>query len=114
MKQKEKQKAVFIKTFKTKRADGHSVRTIYALLENGIVNIERRYVSTQLNPKCIELRRFGKYVYQYESLVFKLTSFMRIANEVAEHIHDLKIDDIILHDEILFKPNEDSRVEIYI
>jgi hypothetical protein len=38
---------------------------------------------------------------------------MRIANEVAEHIHDLKIDNVILHDEVLFKPNEDSRVEIY-
>jgi hypothetical protein len=56
------QTAIFVKTFKTIRADGHAVRTIYVLMENGLVQIERRIVSTELNIGFIEIRKFGKFI----------------------------------------------------
>jgi hypothetical protein len=113
MKNGERQEALFIRSFKTKRLDGHSVRTVYALVDNGVVNIERRMISTKLNDGFKVIRVFGKYIYQCETMVFKLTSFMTIANSVREYIPSLKINDIVLYDEILFNPNEKILVELF-
>lgn len=106
-------KAVFIKSFKTKRLDGHAVKTIYALLNSGIVNIERRIVSTELNDGFQQIRRFGKYIYQYESMTFKLQSFIEIATDVRLGVSELDKDNLIQHDDVMFSPNEKTLVKIY-
>lgn len=86
---------VFIHSFKTKRADGINVRTIYAMYDNGIVHIERNFISKTLNPGYIEIRRFGEYIYQYEKMSFKLDSFLAIGYDVASNLHKLQEDKIL-------------------
>ena len=109
----EKQKAIFINTFKTKRLDGHSVKTVYALIDNGIIKIERRILSTELNEGFTKIRTFGKYIYQYESMVFKFGSFMQIAIDVNKGASELNNNDLIGSQEIRYQPNEEHKVELY-
>ena len=109
-----REKAIFIKSFKTKRLDGHSIRTIYALTETGIVNIERRILSTELNDGFKFIRNFGKYVYQCETMVFKLQSFIEISKSVGENLHKLDIEKIIQLSDVHFKSNEKTSVLITI
>jgi hypothetical protein len=106
------EKAIFIKSFKTKRLDGHSVRTIYALTETGIVNIERRIISTELNDGFKLIRNFGKYVYQCETMVFKLASFIEISKNVGNNLHKLDFDKVIQLSNVSFSPNDKSKVLI--
>ena len=106
------EKAIFIKSFKTKRLDGHSVRTIYALTETGIVNIERRIISTELNDGFKLIRNFGKYVYQCETMVFKLQSFIEISKNVGENLHKLDVNKVIQLSDVNFSPNDKSKVLI--
>jgi adenine/guanine phosphoribosyltransferase-like PRPP-binding protein len=108
----QKEKAIFIRSFKTKRADGHSIRTVYALTETGVVNIERRIVSTELNEGFVLIRKFGKYIYQLERMVFKLESFIQISSTVSLHIPKLEIDKIMRVDDVKYKPNEKTVVKI--
>lgn len=86
---------IFIDSFKTKRADGINVRTVYAMFDNGIVHIERKFVSKTLKPGYIEIRKFGEYIYQYEKMTFKLDSFLAIGYDIALNLHKLKEDKIL-------------------
>lgn len=100
------EKAILLRTFKTLRADGHAVRTIYALAKNGNVIIEHRFVSTELNDGCILIRKFNNLFYQYERMIFKLESFMTICKEISESIYKLNKDDILQIGDVIAKPNE--------
>jgi hypothetical protein len=100
------EKAVFIKTFKSLRADGHAIRTIFSLTERGVVCIERRIASTELNDGFIEIRRFRNLILQKQKMVFKLASFVDIANVVAENINKLDSSKILDINEVIYKPNE--------
>jgi hypothetical protein len=106
------EKAIFISSFKTKRLDGHSIRTIYCLLESGIVNIERRLVSTEMQDGFGEIRRFGKLIYQYERMVFKFDSFYKISRGFADHLHLIDPSKLHRQDTVLFKPNEECLIKI--
>jgi hypothetical protein len=106
------QTAIFVKTFKTIRADGHAVRTIYVLMENGLVQIERRIVSTELNIGFIEIRRFGKFTYQYESMIFKLESFTTIATDILGSFHKIDLSQTLKANDVLCPPNDKMIIRI--
>jgi DNA-binding PadR family transcriptional regulator len=108
----QKEKAIFIKTFKTIRADGHAIRTIYALTETGVVNIERRIVSTELHSGFKEIRKFGNFTYQCETMVFKLESFIQISKTVGENLHRLDLSKIMKIEDVKFQPNEKTIIKI--
>ncbi len=108
------EKAIFIRGFKTKRADGHVVKTIYSLADRGFVNIERRIVSTELNEGFRHIRTFGKYIYQRESMIFKLDSFAQIARDVQQNVHKISKENIIRKDDVLFSHNEKEIIRLYI
>lgn len=108
----EKEKAILIENFKTIRADGHAMKTVFALTETGIVNIERRMVSTELNDGFKHIRTFGKYIYQCETMVFKLGSFITIAKTISENLHKLDMNKIMKQNDVKFKPNEKTLVKI--
>lgn len=86
---------VFIDSFKTKRADGTNVMTVYAMYDNGVVHIERKLISKTLNLGFIEIRKFGEYIYQYEKMILKLESFITIGHDVATSLHKLDKDKIL-------------------
>lgn len=106
------EKALLIESFKTKRLDGHTVRTIYALTEKGIIQIERRIVSTELNEGFIQLRKFGKWIYQYERMVFKLDSFVTIARNIGLELHKLDLNQVYSSSEVDAFPNEKKVIKI--
>jgi len=106
------EKAIFVKTFKTIRTDGHSCRTIYAMTKSGIIQIERRMVSTELNEGFIQIRKFGKFIYQYERMVFKFGSFISIASDVYGFSKELNVDKVIKTEDVLFEPNEKPIIKI--
>jgi len=108
----QEEKALLIKSFKTKRLDGHTVRTIYALTERGIIQIERRIVSTELNEGFIQLRKFGKWFYQYERMVFKLESFIKIAQDIGMELHNLDLNKVYSSIEVDALPNEKKVIKI--
>lgn len=102
------EQAVFIRTFKTLRADGHAVRTIYSLCQQGVVQVDRFFISPILNEGCVEIRRFRGMVYQSERMVFKLQSFIEIAEDVLSSVHLLDPKKILHSDDVIFLPNEDG------
>ena len=106
------EKAILIESFKTKRLDGHSIRTIYALTEKGIVQIERRMISNELNEGFIPIRTFGKWIYQYERMVFKLASFIEIAKTIGMNLNKLDLDNVYSTSDIDGFPNEKRVIQI--
>ena len=112
-KEQESEKAIFIRSFKTKRLDGHSIRTIYVLMYSGVVSIERRIVSTELNEGFRHIRAFGKYIYQREVMIFKFDSFIQIVKDVELHLHEINIEDIIRSRDVKYAPNDKRIVKVY-
>lgn len=112
MKEVIKEEAVFINSFKNVRLDGHAIRTIYCMTKSGIVSIERRIVSTELNIGFELIRKFGKYYYQRESMVFKMESFLRIVKGVNYHFKELDLSKVIKTEDILYKPNEKTIIRL--
>ena len=109
---KRTEKAVLLKSFKSVRADGHAVKTVYALTKQGIVSIERRIVSTELNMGFTEIRKFGDFIYQFESITFKLESFICIAKDIADNIYKLDVDKIMRSSDVVCDPNDKTLVRI--
>lgn len=108
-----KEKAVLLNSFKTVRADGHAVRTIYGMTQHGVIQIERRILSAELNKGFTPLRKFGKMIYQYESMTFKLDSFITIAKDISNNCGALISTDIIRSTDVICNPNDKHIVEIY-
>jgi hypothetical protein len=104
----QREKAILIRSFKTMRADGHSIKTIYAMGQDGVVYIERRIVSTELNGGFQLIRKFGNFYYQYEKIVFKLDSFIEIAKDIANHVMYLNKDDILRQNDVKYEKNDKS------
>lgn len=104
------EKAVVMNSFKTKRGDGLPVRTVYGMLENRTVFIERRLVSTITEDGYEEVRKIGKAIYQIEHFSFKFDSFFTIAQDLFNYSYLLDPDKILRGGDVLENPDEEIRV----
>jgi hypothetical protein len=81
-------------------------------MENGLVQIERRIVSTELNIGFIQIRTFGKFIYQYESMSFKLESFVTMANDILQSLHKIDLSQIVKANDVKYSPNGKTAIKI--
>ena len=104
--------AVLFRSIKTKRTDGYTVKTVYVLLQTGVIHIERRFLAKTLNSGCVEIRKICGYVFQYEKMTFKLESFMHIANEIVGHAHKLNPNELIGLNDVLYDFDQQNPLKI--
>ena len=92
-------KLILVESFKTKRGDGSSSRTLFFINKGGVIHIERFILGKTLNEGFIPIRTFGDLIYQKERMVFKYGSFNHIARRVLQVTRELKQEDIFMVDE---------------
>jgi hypothetical protein len=96
---------LFYNSIKSKRTDGHAVRTSYFITKRGIIQIYIRIASTELNEGFREIRRFKNLIYQEKNIGFKLETFAMIAQDVHAHIPKLDHPNIVLLDDVIYPLN---------
>jgi hypothetical protein len=101
----ESETLLFYNSIKSKRTDGHAVRTNYFMTKRGIIQIYIRIVSTELNEGFKEIRRFKNLIYQEKNIGFKFETFAMIAQDVHEHIPKLDLPNVVLQDDVIYPLN---------
>ncbi len=81
-----------MKSFKTKNKLG-TVKTMYAIYNNGVVHVEQRALATKKPKGWTVLYKRQKVMIVYRDMGFKLDSFLEIMHDVVSFVKSDGFDD---------------------